>query len=54
MIADPAAPTAAVFVALALPGALLAGVLALGRYEEVLLAPRAPAHRRPHARHARR
>lgn len=51
---DPAAPTALAYLALALPGALLAGLLALGRYEEVLLTPRTAAHRRPHARHARR
>lgn len=51
---DPAAPTTALLV-LALPGGLLAGVLALGRYEELLLAPRTAAqHRRPRARHARR
>ncbi|MEU2119957.1 hypothetical protein ABZ567_30965 [Streptomyces sp. NPDC016459] len=51
---DPAAPTAAL-LALGLPGALLAGVLALGRYEELLLASRTAAlHRRPRARHARR
>lgn len=51
---DPAAPATA-FLALTLPGVLLAGVLALGRYEEFLLAPRnAAAHRRPRARHARR
>ncbi|MGW5851239.1 hypothetical protein ACWFQ8_25400 [Streptomyces sp. NPDC055254] len=51
---DPAAPTTAL-LALTLPGALLATVLALGRYEELLLAPRSAAlHRRPRARHARR
>ncbi|MFF3420823.1 hypothetical protein ACFYW9_40180 [Streptomyces sp. NPDC002698] len=51
---DPAAPTTAL-PALSLPGALLAAVLAMGRYEELLLTTRtAPLHRRPRGRHARR